>query len=469
MPQCSTRMVDALRLRAHNAVSLMKLGPPLLLALLVCVPTSAFATTSIAKGSDLTKYVLRGKIVTAAGTVLDGELVIERDTITCVAADCVDPPGASILTITNAFIYAGFVDAHNHVAYNVLPKWTPPRLYLNRGQWQSAKAYTEFKKPYALLKDTLKLFCEMVKWGELKALISGITSIQGTAPNQACFRTLIRNVENQSELGTTGAHIRTFILDISSFRATVNWDVTKSFVVHLAEGVDERSRNEFQTLKQKGLLRAETAIIHGTAFGDAEFAEMGKVGAKLVWSPQSNQALYGTTTDIGLALKHGVSISLGVDWNPSGSDDVFNELRTAAELNEERFGSVVGPQDWLPMITTNPAKALALDTRIGQLAASFKADITVLRTRGTDPHASLLTTQLQDVEMVWVGGELLYGRSTVLQMLKPGLCDRITVRGASQRICVADTTNPVTGSNQTLSAIRDKLQAAYPQLSPLVP
>ena len=441
----------------------------LLFALFVCVPVSGFAATSVTKGSDPSKWLLRGKIVTPAGTVLDGELVIERDTITCVAADCADPPGAAILTITNAFIYPGFVDAHNHVAYNVLPKWTPPKLYLNRGQWQGAKAYTEFKRPYALLKDTHKLYCEMVKWGELKALISGITSIQGTSPNQTCFKTLIRNVENQNELGSAGSHIRTFILDISSFRATVDWGVTKSFVVHLAEGVDDRSRGEFQTLKQKGLLRAETTIIHGTAFGDVEFAEMGKVGAKLVWSPQSNQALYGTTTDIALAMKHGVSISLGVDWNPTGSDDVFSELRTAAELNEERFGSVVRPQGWLPMITTHPATALALETQIGQLAPIFKADITVLRAQGADPHVTLMSSHLQDVEMVWVGGELLYGRSTILQALKPDTCEPITVRGAQQRICVVDSSNPVAGSGQTLAAIRDRLQAVYPQLSPLVP
>jgi len=30
------------------------------------------------------------------------------------------------------------VDAQNHVAYNVFPKLTPPKLYERRGQWQAA-------------------------------------------------------------------------------------------------------------------------------------------------------------------------------------------------------------------------------------------------------------------------------------------------------------------------------------------
>ena len=79
---------------------------------------------------------------------------------------------------------------------------------------------------------------------------------------------LIRNAENQNKLGLKSSHIRTYILDISSFEGAIDWNVTKSFVVHLAEGLDtdDRSRNEFNILKQKGLFTGQTAIIHGTAF-----------------------------------------------------------------------------------------------------------------------------------------------------------------------------------------------------------
>jgi len=76
---------------------------------------------------------MKGKIVTP-DQVIDGELVFEGDTITCVAVSCTDPPGATRITVTNAYILLGFVDAHNHVAYNVLPRWTPPKLYQNRGR-----------------------------------------------------------------------------------------------------------------------------------------------------------------------------------------------------------------------------------------------------------------------------------------------------------------------------------------------
>jgi hypothetical protein len=176
-----------------------------LTAAILSLPSPLAAATTVVKGTDATKQVLRGPIVTPNGAVLQGEVVIEGDTITCVAADCPDPAGATEFTVSDAFIFPGFIDAHNHVAYNVLPKWTPPKLYQNRGQWQASTAYKAFKMPYATLKDQKNLFCEMVRWGEIAALISGITTVQGTAPNQTCFKGLVRTSRIKTNSGWAGA------------------------------------------------------------------------------------------------------------------------------------------------------------------------------------------------------------------------------------------------------------------------
>jgi 5-methylthioadenosine/S-adenosylhomocysteine deaminase len=52
------------------------------------------------------------------------------------------------------------VDAHNHVAYNVLPRWQPPKLYKNWGQWQGSDAYKISKKPYDGLALSTEVSCE---------------------------------------------------------------------------------------------------------------------------------------------------------------------------------------------------------------------------------------------------------------------------------------------------------------------
>src|SRR5207245_482261 len=161
----------------------------------------------------------------------------------------------------------------------------------------------------------------------------GVTTIQGTSPGSTCIRTLIRNAENQANLAVSANHIRTFILDIGSFKGGINWSATKSFVVHLAEGVrgDPTSLAEFTTLK---------------------------------------------------------------------------------------------------------AKALPLDAFIGRIAPGLKADITVLRVRDDDPTKSLLKTHLQDVQMVWVGGDLLYANKAILEKIKPGECEAMLVYGSQKRVCV---------------------------------
>jgi 5-methylthioadenosine/S-adenosylhomocysteine deaminase len=430
-----------------------------------------WAAITVAPGTDPNTFVLNGKIVTP-DDIVDGKLVIKGTLIACVGVDCTVPAGATSVTVTDAWIFPGFIDAHNHVAYNVLPKFTPPHLFHNRGEWQRAKEYKKFKAPYDVLVKQKHLACEVIKYGEMKALISGITTIQGTSPASTCIRTLIRNAENENELDVSPKLIRTFILDIANFKVAeekMDFTVTKSFVVHLAEGIDKKSRDEFLTLKAKGLLAPATAIIHGTAFEEAQFEEMAHVGAKLIWSPQSNLALYGKTTQIPLALKHGIHVSLAVDWNPTGSDNIFQELRVASQVNTEQFGGAIPQSSWVKMITLHPAEALALNDKIGSLAPGLKADITVLAAQDPEPGASLLKTHLQDVQMVWVGGKLLYGNSEVVQQIKPDVCEPLQVHGSSKRICVKDAKNVVPKSDETKEAIQTVLQANFANLAPLVP
>jgi cytosine/adenosine deaminase-related metal-dependent hydrolase len=441
-------------------------GARLTAASALFVTSIAAAALQVTTGTIAGNYVLGGKIATPTG-IIDGELVISGDTITCVATNCATPTGATVIHVTDAYILPGFVDAHNHVAYNVFPKWQPPKLYQNRGQWQGSTAYARFKAPYNKLKQTV--FCEMVKYGEVRALLSGVTTIQGTSPNNVCFRTLIRNAENQNELGLPANTIRTYILDIKTFKGSVDWSKTKAYVIHLAEGIDEKSRAEFDTLKSKHMLHAGTVLIHGTALGATEFEQLASLQIPIIWSPQSNLTLYGKTTDIATARQHNVKVSLGVDWNPTGSDNIFDELRVADQQNRTNFGSAIHSDEWLDMITAYPAKALALDEKIGALAPNHKADITVISKRDSNVNDNLLKSRLEDVELVMVSGRPLYGDSIAMITLRPAECEALDVHDVHKRVCVKDPRPGVAKSDESLADIRSTLKARYPGLAPLVP
>jgi Cytosine deaminase and related metal-dependent hydrolases len=164
-----------------------------------------------------------------------------------------------------------------------------------------------------------------------------------------------------------------------------------------------------------------------------------------------------------------VQVSLGVDWNPTGSNTMFDEFRVADKVNDEQWGGAIPTEDWLKMITVIPAKALALDDYIGILKAGLKADVRVLKSKETTPGKSLLMNHLEDVEMVWVGGNLLYGDEPVVEKIKSGLCEPLTVHGSRKRVCVKNYKDSKDKKGQTLGEIQGALQTAYPALAPLAP
>src|SRR6185295_9909304 len=89
--------------------------------------------------------------------------------------------------------------------------------------------------------------------------------------------------------------------------------------VHLGEGqrADPDSQAEFARLKELGLLGPNTAVIHGVALTETDFAEMKTAGAGFVWSPRSNFELYGETADVPAATRSGVAMALAPDWSPT--------------------------------------------------------------------------------------------------------------------------------------------------------
>ena len=103
---------------------------------------------------------------------------------------------------TRGTIYPGLIELHNHLSYNVLPMWPPPKVYQNRGQWAGIEAYRKFVSgPMTVLGKTLGLPQAVVRYVEAKCLVAGVTTSQGVALYsnngiQKFYRGSIRNVED---------------------------------------------------------------------------------------------------------------------------------------------------------------------------------------------------------------------------------------------------------------------------------
>ena len=38
--------------------------------------------------------------------------------------------------------------------------------------------------------------------------------------------------------------------------------------------------------------------------------------------------------------------------------------------------------------------------------------------------------------MVWIGGTLHYGKASIVQTVRPGVCESVVVQGSAKRLCV---------------------------------
>ncbi len=100
------------------------------------------------------------------------------------------------------------------------------------------------------------------------------------------------------------------------------------FIIHAAEGTDQRSREEVDQLDQLGLLSPHTILIHGIALTSSQRQRVAESGAGLVWCPSSNVWLYGATAPVD-ALPEGIPLGLGTDSTRSGEPTLLAELRAA--------------------------------------------------------------------------------------------------------------------------------------------
>ncbi|HYN57671.1 MAG TPA: amidohydrolase family protein [Motilibacterales bacterium] len=362
-------------------------------------------------------YALGGTVITPTGSLARGWVLVEGSTI--VEVRSTRPSGVQSIA-TDGVILPGLIDLHGHPEYNVFPAWEPPRLYTNRMQWRDSPAYAALiKEPWALLtKDgtSPSLKASMARYAETRAAVGGVTAIQGASKHYPkSHEALVRNVDlyvfGEQVARNTIDFGRLDGADIANLSKAISEGRIRAHYVHLAEGLPTHapSVREFEDFAASGLLGPATAVIHGTALSRGHFDQMAAVGASLVWSPQSNLRLYGATTDLAAALAAGVDIALGADWLPSGSQSLLHEVKVAGRALAAQ-GVTVPSADLVGWMTSGAARIAGFADRLGSLHPGGPADIVVLARRADDPYDSVVAAYPSDVELVMIGGDIVFGR-----------------------------------------------------------
>lgn len=441
--------------------------------------------------------ILAGTVVTPDQS-FEGEVQIDADLIVCVGegTTCSDAAPAADVIVTGGVIAPGLIDTHNHILFDIFDDddWVPNLpascgtvadceagtsycnnnkcacvagtcKYTNHSQWPNEVEYGYMLDYKQCLEDASQgkpiwcpltydgdgdLKCEMDKWGEMKGIVAGTTSIVGLPGNSSkCFGSVARSIDvPQNDLDADKVQTSALFPPNSSSASGVCQNFTDgdtdAYLIHVGEGTNSAALDEFAELftvsSPEGCLYApQTTITHGTSFTPAQFSQMAAAGMKLTWSPASNIALYGTTTDIPAALDAGVLVALAPDWSMGGSQNLLDELRTADDWDDDNWNDRITPKMLIEMVTSNAAAVLGLADTIGRLEVGFKADIAVFTTLDADPFRSITLATPADVRLVMVDGIILFSDPDV-QEIEPSLneCETISVCGTEKLLCVGE-------------------------------
>ena len=222
--------------------------------------------------------------------------------------------------------------------------------------------------------------------------------------------------------------------EIESIRKGIfDTKTVKAHYIHLAEGqkTNQTSVKEFERFAASPLFGAATVMIHGTALTREHFDQLAAVGGKLVWSPQSNLRLYDETTDIAAAMAAGVPVALGADWMPSGSPSLLHELKVAMQVIDQTPGMVragAGTGAHGHQRCSRDRRARGPARHVG--GGSRRRPDDPAEARG-DPYDTVVAAYPSWVDLVMIGGDIIYGRPDwVADLSTPATTNR-SPRGAA--------------------------------------
>jgi 5-methylthioadenosine/S-adenosylhomocysteine deaminase len=371
---------------------------------------------------------------------------------------------AKTVDVDSHLVVPGFVDMHSHLGYATLPLWVEPGRtapFEHHNSWPSQPTYA--KKitwpAYAFIEAAP---AELLAYAEIRALIGGTTTIQGSPPsNKPLDGWLVRNAEDERFGGLVGADqvlASTLTLKAEQLGRRANqMRRGASFIYHCAEGrPGSIVAREYQAARTAGCLQKHLVAIHANAVADyAAWIEPGSI----VWSPFSNLWLYGTTTDVPAARASALNVCVGSDWGPSGTRNVLGEIKVASLVNDSK-GWGLTPLELVKMITANPGDALARAWQIqaGRLQPGALADIAVIAADAdADPFEAILRATEKSVVLVVVGGKPAYGTAELMRQAGASQVSELAV-GAERRRLVLTRFDDGVGQPWTFAEVLERLE-----------
>lgn len=358
----------------------------------------------------MTAFVLRDARVPEGAGLRTCDVAVKGGVVTTVAE--AERVGAVDVALEGRVLLPALVNAHDHLDFSTFPLLGRPP-YASVYEW-SADVNAGAADPRAAAALAVPL-PDRLFLGGMRNLLAGAAAV---AHHNAFHRSLAREdfpvfvIERYQFAHSPGLTPQLK----KTYRST---DRRIPWMVHAAEGTDERSRGEILALARENLLRENTVVVHGIGLGDADRAALAEVKASVVWCPESNRNLYGATADVRALRAAGVRVGLGSDSPVSGVRDPLSNLATAA-----REG-VLDTAELVELATRGSAAVARLP--VGGTSPGDRADLLA-----APSIEALAKGERASVELVVREGRALYAAPALAErLLAEG--DVLTVDGRPRR------------------------------------
>lgn len=144
-----------------------------------------------------------------------------------------------------------------------------------------------------------------------------------------------------------------------------------------------------QYLNETGMLRNRPLLIHCNYVTDEEISVIKFSGASVAFCPRSHHFFGHANHPVQKLLDAGINVGLGTD--SLASNDTLSILD---EMKYLFLHHSIPPNTLLTMATINGARALGLESKVGQIEKGFEADLCGVRL--PDAHGGNIYSQLLD-------------------------------------------------------------------------
>lgn len=343
------------------------------------------------------------------------DVVVEGERVSRVVPAGQAPRSGQEADLGGRVLMPALVNGHDHLDFSTFPALGHPP-YASAYEWA---ADVDAGRGDARVREALSVALpDRLFLGGLRNLLCGVAAV---AHHNPYHRSLGRGFPLRVLERYQFAHSPGLTPELRrTYRST---DRRIPWMVHAAEGTDERCRGEVAVLAERNLVRQNTVIIHAVAVSGKDAALLAERSACVVWCPESNLRLYGATAPVAALRAAGVRVGLGSDSPVSGVRDPLSNLSAA------RAQRVLADEELLAMATVGTAEVARLP--VGALAEGAPADLLAV-----DSLDGLLEGRRDAVALLLVAGRPLYGRGELLQPLEPR-CARVLVDGQERALDAA--------------------------------